>query len=134
MKMKVKERLKMYIARKGMTNAAFEKSLGVSNGYINSINKSMGLDKIQLIIELYPDLNLDWLFAEKGAMLKAETAPPTNILLKTRLESLETLQELASLQREKIDRLQAANQKLKKRYADLSQHVSIHQQELKTDK
>ena len=49
-----------------MTNRAFEESIEVSNGYINSISKSIGLDKLETIIEKYPNLNVEWLFTGNG--------------------------------------------------------------------
>lgn len=69
--MSVKDRLKIFIDSQKITISAFEKSIKASNGYVNSINKSIGIDKLENILELYPKLNIEWLFAEKGNMLKA---------------------------------------------------------------
>jgi len=68
--MSVKERIKEFILHKEITNSAFEKSIDASNGYINSISKSIGLDKISKIVETYPELSLDWLLTGEGKMLK----------------------------------------------------------------
>ena len=70
--MGVKERLKEFIKSTGMSVKAFEESIGVSNGYVNSISKNIGIDKISLVIEKYPNLNLEWLFTGKGEMLSTK--------------------------------------------------------------
>ena|SRR5690606_38273556 len=70
--MSVKNRLKEYIKYKNMAISDFEKSINASNGYINSINKSIGLDKLSLLVEKYSNLNLEWLLIGKGEMIKSE--------------------------------------------------------------
>lgn len=71
--MSVKERLKKYIKDEGLSVITFEKSINVSNGYVNSISKSIGLDKLNLIIENYPNLNIDWLLTgNKKNVVKPE--------------------------------------------------------------
>lgn len=69
--MSVKNRLLDFIHFKEMTVRDFEKSINSSNGYVNSISKSIGIDKINLIIENYPNINIDWLFTGRGEMLKS---------------------------------------------------------------
>lgn len=76
--MSVKERLKIYIKHIGISIIDFEKSINVSNGYVNSISKSIGNEKLGLIIERYPNLNLDWLLTGKGEMLNDSTAEGIN--------------------------------------------------------
>jgi len=68
--MNVKERLKIYLKQINSTISAFETSIHVTNGYVNSISKSIGIDKIETILEKYPNLNIEWLLAGKGEMLK----------------------------------------------------------------
>ena len=70
--MSVKERLKTYLNFKNIYVTAFEKSIKVSNGYVNGINKTIGSDKRDLIVKEYPDLNIDWLLNGKGEMLIQE--------------------------------------------------------------
>ncbi len=67
--MSVKDRLKIFINNQKLTVSAFESSIIVSNGYVNSISKSLGVDKLELIIEKYPNLNITWLLSGKGEML-----------------------------------------------------------------
>jgi phage repressor protein C with HTH and peptisase S24 domain len=68
--MSVKCRIKEFVKSVGLTVSDFEKSISTSNGYVNSISKSIGIDKIELILEKYPTLNLEWLLTGQGKMLK----------------------------------------------------------------
>ena len=51
--MSVKERIKIYLKSINLSITAFEESINVANGYVNSISKSIGVDKIELILENY---------------------------------------------------------------------------------
>lgn len=68
--MSVKIRIKDFCKSQDITISAFETSIGVSNGYVNAISKSIGLDKLNAIIEKYSNLNIEWLLTGKGEMLK----------------------------------------------------------------
>lgn len=70
--MNVKDRLKKFIAYEKITIRAFEESINASNGYVNSIHRSIGLDKLELMIEKYSKLNIEWLLTGKGTMLKSD--------------------------------------------------------------
>ncbi len=69
----VKERLKTFIKSEKISNKDFEIAINASNGYINSISKGIGLDKMELILEKFPNLNLEWLLLGRGEMTKART-------------------------------------------------------------
>ena len=73
--MTVKERIKKFIEAENISIATFERTIEVSNGYINSISKNIGVDKLNLILEKYPNLNLEWLITGKGQMYKPQ--PPS---------------------------------------------------------
>lgn len=68
--MTVKDRVKKFCKSKEIRVSDFEKTLNVANGYVNSISKSIGIDKINTILENYPNLSLEWLLTGKGEMLK----------------------------------------------------------------
>lgn len=70
--MSVKDRLKKYLKEHNLTIRAFEKSIDASNGYVNSISKGIGGDKILLIIEKYSNLDVVWLLTGKGEMIKSK--------------------------------------------------------------
>lgn len=72
-----KERLKTYISYIGLSNSAFEKSIGLSNGYINSMRKGIGYDVLEQLSNTYKDLNMGWLITGEGSMLKGEDIQPT---------------------------------------------------------
>lgn len=65
----VKERLIEFIKSQQLSQGKFEKLLGFSNGYVNSISKGIGGDKLQRIIGEFPLLNPDWLLYGRGEML-----------------------------------------------------------------
>lgn len=66
--MSVKERIKKFCVSNNLTIREFENSINASNGYVNSISKGIGEDKLSLIIENYPNLNIAWLLTGIGAM------------------------------------------------------------------
>lgn len=68
--MTVKQRLIQFINYKNLSIRAFEKSIPLSNGYINNISQSISETKLQTISLRYPDLNPAWLLLGIGEMLK----------------------------------------------------------------
>ncbi|WP_342088046.1 hypothetical protein [Dyadobacter sp. OTU695] len=67
------ERLSLFISGLGITIYSFEKVIGVSKGSIMTPiknNRTIGSDSIGKIFDKYPDLNLEWLIAGKGEMIK----------------------------------------------------------------
>lgn len=72
MEVSVKQRLIQFIKYKGIGQGKFEKTVGLSNGYINQLRHSPSPQKIQMIIGVYPDLNQSWLLTGEGEMLNTE--------------------------------------------------------------
>lgn len=70
--MTVKERIKTFCKAENITVSAFEESIGVSNGYVNAISKSIGIDRLNIIVEKYSNLNIEWVLTGKGEMLKTK--------------------------------------------------------------
>lgn len=66
----VKQRIISFIKYQKLSQRKFENSINVSNGFVNNISKSIGADKLQRILNVYPDLNPDWLLYGEGSMLK----------------------------------------------------------------
>lgn len=66
----VKQRIISFIKYQKLSQRKFENSINVSNGFVNNISKSIGADKLQRILSIYPDLNPDWLLYGEGEMLK----------------------------------------------------------------
>lgn len=69
------QRLKEYIDSKGINNKQFEKSVGFSNGSFSSQlknNRTIGVDKLENILNIYKDIDVEWLLTGKGRMLKSK--------------------------------------------------------------
>ncbi len=72
----VLERIKEYIDSKGITVAAFERSIGMSNASFGKSLKNkgaIGSDKIENILSTYSDLSPEWLLTGTGNMFKSDT-------------------------------------------------------------
>ena len=65
----VKERLIRFIKYKGLSQKKFEEAVGLANGYVNNIRRSVTNDKLQKIALQFPDLNKVWLLTGEGEML-----------------------------------------------------------------
>lgn len=69
------DRLKLFIKSKGLGQTKFEERVGFSRGYISKVKTSIGADKLSNIVEVFPDLNLDWLITGKGKMTSTPVQP-----------------------------------------------------------
>lgn len=74
----VKERLKEYISFKNISTRFFEKTTGLSYGYVGNMRVSIQPDKICSIASCFPDLNTGWLLTGEGEMLKTSQARRTS--------------------------------------------------------
>ena len=68
--MSVKERLITYLKHLNISQSAFEKEVGLSNGYVNNIKQAIQPRTIQRIALRYPNLSTGWLLSGEGSMLK----------------------------------------------------------------
>ena len=71
------ERLSRFIKSIGETPSSFERIIGVSKGAISKPIKNgrtVGVEILEKIFSLYPDLSADWLVAGSGDMSKKEAA------------------------------------------------------------
>lgn len=81
----VKTRLTHFLKYKKMSQMRFEKSIGTSNGFVNSIRQSIQPDKLERIAKLYPELNIAWLLIGEelgGPMIKEEESPSSVVRTK----------------------------------------------------
>lgn len=72
------ERIKEYIDQKGITIAAFERSIGMSNASFGKSLKNkggIGTDKLENILSIYTDISPNWLLTGEGDMLKGTSVP-----------------------------------------------------------
>lgn len=71
----IMERLKMFIDSQGVTIKAFERSIGMSNASFGKSLKNggnIGSDKVENILQVYPQLNPSWLLTGEGSMILGE--------------------------------------------------------------
>lgn len=75
----VKQRLVQFIKMMHLTQKAFEERCGMGNGYVNSIRKGIGPEKMQDIIRAFPELNREWLLFGEGNPLKTTSTFSSDI-------------------------------------------------------
>lgn len=69
--MSASKRMKEYLKNKGIKPAQFSRDTGFGNSYLDNV-VNLGSEKINIILESYPDLNVEWLISGKGEMVKTE--------------------------------------------------------------
>ena len=69
--MEVKDRILLFIKAKGITTKRFEEICSLSNGYVSSIRKGLGVEKLNNVLTAFPDINREWLLFGEGSMLKS---------------------------------------------------------------
>ena len=75
-------RIKEFIDFKSLSVRAFESSVGFSNGSFASQlknNKTIGVDKVENILQTYPEINPEWLLTGNGEMIKQSNIPTSLI-------------------------------------------------------
>lgn len=107
------QRIKQYIDYKGLSNKKFEESVGFSNGAFASQLKNertIGVDKLENILNEYPEINSEWILTGKGKMLKKEGE--NEKIMKTEADPKD--QYIIELQRDKIKSLENEIERIKK--------------------
>jgi len=115
--MTVKDRIKTYCKAENITVSAFEKAIGASNGYVNNISRSIGLDYLNALIEKYSNLNIEWLLTGKGDMLRS-SAPINPAVPTSPTPQFSELISTITQQAEEIGRLKARIAELERRRGD----------------
>jgi hypothetical protein len=67
--MNTKERLRKFVEYKGFGRNRFEELVGISAGYISTKSPSVGSEIIERIVNVFHDLNIEWLVTGKGKMI-----------------------------------------------------------------
>lgn len=83
------QRLKEYLDYKGISIRKFEESVGFSNGSFGSQyknNKTIGADKVENILNVYPEISAEWLLRGRGEMCLGDEAVSH---LASKIQSLE---------------------------------------------
>lgn len=68
-----KDKIKQFLDYKGISKNKFYSQTGLSIGFLDS-GKSLGVDKMRIIINTYPELNIEWLVLDRGPMLNTGDA------------------------------------------------------------
>jgi transcriptional regulator with XRE-family HTH domain len=122
----VKQRLLEFIKHKNLSVQKFEKMVGVANGYVRNIRKSITQDKLEQIALTFPDLNQAWLLLGEGDMLNCSPPPSISPGEEQAEEKNNDLLSAISQQSESISALiQQQNRILRKLDLTLSHLASI---------
>ena len=70
--MGVKERLRAFLDYKNLGQSKFERKVGLSNGFVNNIGKSIRGDSLFKISMAYPELSKSWLMLGEGKMFTSD--------------------------------------------------------------
>ncbi len=73
----IKDRMLEFISYLGITQAKFEESTGMSNGYVNNLGESIRPSSLKKISATYPELNTNWLLTGVENMIIGD-APATD--------------------------------------------------------
>jgi hypothetical protein len=76
--MTIKERLYAFIESQGLSVLGFERTCGLSNGYVSSVGENISLRSLELILAAFPSLNRAWLLKEEGDMLLPSEIQPNS--------------------------------------------------------
>lgn len=68
--MNIKERIRQLIDFKRLSVLAFEKSVGLSNGYLRN-TANVSAENCAKILSTYPDVSAEWLLTGEGEMQKS---------------------------------------------------------------
>lgn len=72
----VKDRTIEFIKYKGLKMKEFEEKCGLSTGYVTSMRKGYGADKLANVLNAFPELNREWLLYNEGKMLSTANEEP----------------------------------------------------------
>ena len=113
----VKERLLFYLQSKRISKSAFGTAIGASSSFVDAIRSSVSPERLERIMDEFPDLDIVWLLTGRGQMLttakdvapaKNDVAPPIDVHhngvvnINTLNEKLENIQrELADMKEER---------------------------------
>ena len=107
----VKARTIQFIKQKGITKKFFEEKCGLSTGYVTSMRKGFGNEKLNNVLQAFPELNRDWLLYGEGDMLLGDVSGSNNAIGRESVVNVnesETISNLIAVikkEQEQIDRM-----------------------------
>lgn len=75
--METKERVMKLIEALGLAKSEFERNCGLSNGYVNSIQNTIGSKGLSQILKRYPQVSKSWLIFGEGEMFDENHPAPS---------------------------------------------------------
>ena len=69
----VQERLDIFIKSKGLGRYQFERRVGLPQSYVANVRQAPHPQKVKMISDAFPELNIEWLITGKGEMIKQES-------------------------------------------------------------
>lgn len=76
----VKDRLLDFLSYQRISINKFEKTAGLSIGYMKSLRHAPSADKLKQILDAFPDLSRAWLLTGEGPMLVGESCTDPNTI------------------------------------------------------
>lgn len=70
--MTVEDRIRTFCKYKKLSIRQFEIQCNLSNGYVSSMRKGLGTGKLENVLNVFPELNREWLLYGEGKMLNGE--------------------------------------------------------------
>lgn len=137
--MTIKDRILEYLKYKKLPVKQFEERSGLSNGYVSSMRKGIGLEKLENVLNAFPDLDRDWLIYGEGQMIKnleessnlEDTNLNSNAMSENHLqklfEMLESQQRVIASMAESNKQLAEANQIQAQSFQSLIQKLQIEE-------
>lgn len=74
----VKDRTLLFVKAKKLSMKEFEKACNLSSGYVTSMRKGYGQEKLNNVLTAFPDLNREWLVYGEGEMLRSPITQESN--------------------------------------------------------
>lgn len=70
----IKERTIQFVKHKGLKMKEFEELCKLSSGYVTSMRKGYGQEKLNNVLTVFPELNREWLLYGEGSMLNEDSS------------------------------------------------------------
>lgn len=127
----IKKTLSTVVTYSNLTNAAFERKLGWSNGYLNKALKSGNItsDKILDLFVHYPEISKEWLFTASGNMIANEKDDDSSLSSNLKDMSSEILSLIEQIEKDYSTEV-GLTSKLKSSLISLLNEVSIQKEKL----
>lgn len=119
METSVKQRLEQFIKYRKLTTRQFELNVGLSNGYVRNIRKSITQDKLEQITRTYPELSKEWLIFGEGDMVKCYFDEP-NLPTELELPKMEEQKENSAILEAKDETIRTLKSQLADKDAIIS--------------